>query len=60
MLNKKWLNALGISIPVLTIIILSGIFVKADSNLFNTGLTPSILIIAGQLFLVFCIWKKHI
>ncbi|MFA6073993.1 MAG: hypothetical protein WC758_07800 [Candidatus Woesearchaeota archaeon] len=59
-MNKKILWSLGIAIPALTALVLSKAIVQPEVNLFSTGLTPNTLIIVGQIFLLWAIFKKHI
>ena len=60
MLNKKWFKALGISIPLLSALVLTGIFVKPETNLFSTGLTINMIIVVGQIFILWAIYRNHI
>jgi len=59
-LNQKWYRALGISLPLITAIVLFGIGVDAKENLFSTGITPAIILGIGNLFIAWSVWKNRI
>ena len=59
MLNQRWYRALGISIPLITSLVLFG-FVDSSTNLFNTGLTPGLILGVGSLFISWAVYKNYI
>ena len=59
-MNKKWLYSIGVSLPLITALVLSGIVVKPELNLFNTGITIGHILVVGNLFLGWAIYKNHI
>ena len=60
MLNQRWLRAFGISIPIITAIVLFGIGAETNTNLFSTGVTVGLLLGIGNLFIAYCVWKNKI
>jgi len=65
MFNQRWFRALGISIPVITGVLLLGFLqaifgVEVSTNLFNTGITPGMIFGVLQLLLAFWVYKKFI
>ncbi len=60
MLNAKWFRALGISIPVLSVLVFWDILVSAEENLFQTGITPSAILGIANIFLAWAIYKNKI
>jgi len=59
-MNLRWYRALGISIPILSVIVLWGIGVSAGENLFNTGITPGQILGVANIFLAWAIYKNRI
>ena len=62
-MNKRIWRALGIAIPILTILAFWGLFqsifgVGIQTNLFNTGITFGFLMGAVNLFILVGVWKK--
>jgi hypothetical protein len=59
-MNKSWMYSLGVGITLVTAIVLSGIVIKVDTNLFNTGITPGVILMVANAFVSYLIFKKHI
>ena len=59
MLNQQWYHSLGVGIPLVTSVILFE-FIDGTTNLFNTGLTPNLVLGFGCLFIAWAIYKNRI
>lgn len=59
-LNQRWYRSLGVGLPLITAIVLFGIGVDVKENLFSTGITPSIILGIGNLFIAWSVWKNKI
>lgn len=65
MFNQKMYRAFSVAIPLVTTLLLFGILkaifqIDVNTNLFSTGVTPSIIIGISQLILAFWIYKNRI
>ena len=64
MLSARWWRSLGIGIPVITAIVLLGISqvfdIGVSTNLFQTGITPSLILGVANIILAIAIYKNRI
>ena len=65
MLNQKWYYSLGVAIPLVTTLLLWGIFkaifnLDINTNIANTGITLGIVFGIANLFLTWAIFKKRV
>jgi len=64
MLSQQWRKALGVGVTALTGLLLLGILkivdVEATTNLFNTGITPSLIFGIASLIVAIAIYKNWI
>ena len=60
MLNQRWYRSLGTGIPIISAIILFGIGMEVNENLFQTGITPGIVLGIANVFLGWAIYKNKI
>lgn len=59
MISQQWYRSLGIGIPVITAIVLFEI-IDGTMNLFNTGLTPNLILGIGCLGVALALYKHRI
>lgn len=64
MVNQRMLRAIGIGVPVLTAMVLLGVTkafdVEIATNLFNTGITPGLVLGLANLAIALMIYKNRI
>lgn len=64
MLSARWWRAIGIGVPVITAIVLLGISQVFDigisTNLFQTGITPAIVLGIANIILAIAIYKNRV
>jgi len=59
-MNQKMYKAIGIGIPLTTSLLLFGLIIPLDQNLYNTGITAGIILGIGNLLLSYWIYKNYI
>ena len=59
LLSQQMYRALGIGIPLVTAIVLLGL-IDGTMNLFNTGLTPNLILGVGCLGVALALYKNRI
>jgi len=64
-MNSKTWRAIGLGVPILTILLLLGIFksifgVDVNTNLFNTSVTPGIVLGLANVVVVIGVGKHYI
>ena len=65
MLSAKWWRAIGVGVPVITAIVLLGIAkalfdVEVSTNLFQTGITPAIVLGIANIIVAIAVYKNRI
>lgn len=60
MLNSRWWRSLSIGGTIITAVVLFGIGVGVNDNLFQTGITPGVILGIFQAVLAWGIWKNRI
>ncbi len=64
MLSQQWRKSLGIGVTVLTGLLLIGVLkivdIEPSTNLFSTGITPSLIFGVASLIVAIAIYKNWI
>lgn len=64
MLNQKWWRAIGVGVPVITGALLLGLTkvfdIEVSTNLFNTGITPALVLGIANIAIAIAIYKNRI
>ncbi len=60
MFNQKWWRSLGIAIPILSTLVMWGIGMEVNTNIFQTGITPGMILGVALLGLAWGIYKNKI
>ncbi len=64
MLSQQWRKSLGVGVTTLTGLLLLGVLkvidIEVSTNLFNTGITPGIILGAASLGVAIAIYKNCI
>ena len=64
MLNQRWWKAIGVGIPAITGLVLLGVSKAFDvtitTNLFNTGITPAMVLGIGNLIIAFAVYRNRV
>jgi len=59
-MNKNQWRTIGLSIPIITAIVTSGIFIKINENLWDTGITFVPIMVIAQVYLAWAIYYNYI
>ena len=65
MLNQRWWRAIGVGVPAITGALLLGLInavfeVEVSTNLFNTGITPALVLGIANIAIALAIYKNRI
>ena len=60
MFNQRWWRSLGVAIPIISTLVMWGIGIEVNENLFQTGITPGMILGVALLMLAWGIWKNKI
>lgn len=60
MFNQRIWRSIGVAIPILATLVMWGIGMEVDTNLFSTGITPGMILGVSLLVLSWGIWKNRI